>query len=440
MAETRRDQQKLWLILFQIKGVRVRLNFLALQRSLFVVAAILIGGAALIWGAALYLTPLPFLITALLLVTFALTAIVREVRRGFRELATSERAAEIADQRGALKGRLATVNALSDSAKRSPLWAYLVEDAYGLRDEFSPARIEPRWISRSIFAPLAACVIALLVALYGLLPHQRPTRTIGRSRGHISADIGDLDIRPADPSLAPNAEIYADEKTLRKLRNKLASAQHQDKNDLSRWMDKARNLAGNLQNDLTGHQNGNAPPLQLKLTDKNPDQGNDSDSNPPSEDNSAQNGSSPSHRGHGPTGNGQSQPAPPSTSMPGDEADKLAQNKATTPGQPGPNAADPGFLGSAGGGSGGGQGSTHGAGSDPQGLFGPDTGRTLGSDNFKITIEADASDESSKAGAPGYIPPRIRVPLNPNQFPDEPLERGSVPSADQAAIKRVFQR
>ena len=32
---------------------------------------------------------------------------------------------------------------------------------------------------------------------------------------HISADIGDLDIRPADPSLAPNAEIYADDKTLR---------------------------------------------------------------------------------------------------------------------------------------------------------------------------------------------------------------------------------
>jgi uncharacterized membrane protein len=444
VAETRRDQQKLWLILFQIKGVRARLNSLALQRSLFAAVAFLIGGAALIWGAALYLPPLLFLVVAFLIVMFALTGAIREGRRGLRDLASADRAAAIADHRGILRGRLATVCALADTHKGSPLWPYLVEDAYRLRDEFAPARIEPRWISRWIVAPLAACAIAILIALSGMIPHsiRRPGPMTGVAPGQISADISDLDIRPADPALAPNAEIYADEKTLRKLRNKLAAAQHRvDKNGLSRWMNKARNLAGNLQDDLTGHKSGGAPPMALKLTDKNPDQGNDSASNNPSSQNdSARNNPSQPNNNSGLGGDTGTQPVPPSTSMPGEEADQLAQNKPDVPGEPGSNPADPGLKGLAGSGSGGGEGSIHGAGSDPQGLFGPDSGRTLGTDNFKITIEADASDESNRAGAPGYIPPRIRVPLNPSQYPDEPLERGSVPSADQAAIKRVFQR
>ena len=115
-----------------------------------------------------------------------------------------------------------------------------------------------------------------LIALSGMIPHsiRRPGPMTGVGPGQISADISDLDIRPAEPALAPNAEIYADEKTLRKLRNKLAAAQHRvDKNGLSRWMNKARNLAGNLQDDLTGHKSGGAPPMALKLTDKNPESG-----------------------------------------------------------------------------------------------------------------------------------------------------------------------
>ncbi len=115
-------------------------------------------------------------------------------------------------------------------------------------------------------------------------------------------------------------------------------------------------------------------------------------------------------------------------------------SRAVSRGEPGSNPADPAFQDFASGGSGGGEGSSHGAGSDPQGLFGPDSSQTLGTDSFKITIDAQPSDESSKSGAPAYIPPRVRVPLNPNQYPDEPLQRGSVPPADQAAVKRVFQR
>jgi hypothetical protein len=38
------------------------------------------------------------------------------------------------------------------------------------------------------------------------------------------------------------------------------------------------------------------------------------------------------------------------------------------------------------------------------------------------------------------VPPRIRVPLNSQQYPDQPLARAAVPAADQDTIKRVFER
>jgi hypothetical protein len=84
--------------------------------------------------------------------------------------------------------------------------------------------------------------------------------------------------------------------------------------------------------------------------------------------------------------------------------------------------------------------SNHGGGSDPQHLFGSPSSPPLGSNNFKITIDAQPSDESSTPGAPAYIPPKVRVPLNSSQYPDEALARAAVPAADQMTIKRVFER
>jgi hypothetical protein len=441
VAEIRRDQQKLWLILFQIKGVRARLNFLALQRSFFGVLAVVVIGAAMVFEAALYLSPLSFLIAVLAVALFAMAGAVREARRGLRALASPGRAAAIADRRGMLKGRLATVLALTDAPNPSPLWPYLVEDAYSLRELFAPSQIEPRWISRSIFALLAACLFALVMVIGGIRGFPGIRRSAARAgRGQVTADIGNLEIRPADPALEPNAEIYADAKTLRKLQSKLNAAQSDaDKNSLSRWMDKARNLAGGLQNELTGRpKEGAGPPLRLQLTDKNP--GQNGDSAPSSQEDFNHNGNN-SGGSDNLAGNARRQTTPPTTSMQGQEADRLAGNQSGGPrGEPGSNPADPAFQDFASGGPGGGEGSSHGAGSDPQGLFGPDSSQTLGTDSFKITIDAQPSDESSKSGAPAYIPPRVRVPLNPNQYPDEPLQRGSVPPADQAAVKRVFQR
>ena len=60
MAENRREEQKLWLILFQIKAIRTRLNLLAIQFWLFTTLAVLIGAAGLIYLAAIALNPLLF--------------------------------------------------------------------------------------------------------------------------------------------------------------------------------------------------------------------------------------------------------------------------------------------------------------------------------------------------------------------------------------------
>ena len=85
-------------------------------------------------------------------------------------------------------------------------------------------------------------------------------------------------------------------------------------------------------------------------------------------------------------------------------------------------------------------GANHSAGADPEHLFGPPTTGPLGSDSFKLSVDARPIDESSNRGAPAYLPPKVRVPLNSQQLPDEPLARTSVPFDDRQTIKRVFER
>ncbi len=124
-------------------------------------------------------------------------------------------------------------------------------------------------ISRSIFALLAACIVALLTLPFAVIHRNRPQVAMRTGVGEVTADIGNLDIRPADPALEPNTEIYADPATLRRLADKLAAAQRDNRdNGVSRWINKARNLASDLQSALTGQQPSAPPPLRLRLTDK----------------------------------------------------------------------------------------------------------------------------------------------------------------------------
>lgn len=456
MAETRRDEQKLWLILFQIKGVRSRLNFLAMQRWLFALLTLLIGAAGLTLFAAAVAGPLTFLAVALAAITATTIGIIRETLLARAMRTSPARAAAIADERSQMKGRLTTVLALAATPKRSPLWAYLVEDTYGQRTQFEPSRIVPRWLSRAVYPLLATILLAGLA-----LPAARISNTARRgpmppgtgARGQITADIRNLDIRPADPALQPNAEIYADPETLRKLANKLAAAENADheRSKLSKMMDKARSFADAFQDKLNGLDHGRKP-LRLRLTDRNPAPSPPGGAAPPKNENSApvpkgnagggsgladnsrHNQGGPGHPG-APGGGG-----PPMTSLPPPEADQLASGDrhpspssgSDQPGSPENPADSNGPIPGAG--------SSHGSGSDPAGLFGPSSAQPLGSDSFKIAIEAEPSNESTASGSPTYVPPRIRVPLNSVQYPDQPLARTSVPTADQDTIKRVFER
>jgi hypothetical protein len=445
VAAKRRDQQKLWLILFQIKAIRVRLNSLAAQYLVFSALGIMVAAAALIVTAALLLGPLSFLSLAVIVVFAAVTGVVRVTRGAIRMHASPLSAAAIADERAGLKGRLMTVLELAEKQPQSVLWPYLVEDTYGHRNEFEPGKIEPRWLSRSILGFIAACLCALLMLRFAHYRWGSQTIAAGGLPGEMTAEIGNLDIQPADPALQPNAEIYADQATMQKLADKLASqeAGNGDKGGLSQWMGKARNLAGALQNEITGNHD-NRPPLRLRLTDK---AGGDADRQSQSHGGSAgQNGSNQANTsgdsGSHNAGNGAGQTGSPE-SLPAQQADQFARNGAGFPGEPGGNPAEanPSDSGAAfGGGTDNGGGSSHGSGSDPEHLFGPESAQPLGNDSFKITIDAPPSDESSTAGAPAYIPPKVKVPLNGSQYPDEPIARAAVPASDQTTIKRVFAR
>src|SRR5579863_6304409 len=233
VPETRRDEQKLWLILFQIKGVRSRLNFLALQRWLFAGLAILIAAIGLTFFAAASFGPLTFLGFAIFLLMAAIVGIVRETMMVRRKRASPAQAAAIADDYSQMKGRLTTVQAIAGNPQRSPLWAYLVEDTYGRREAFEPSRISPQWLSRALYALLASILLAALAIPAARLtnaPRRDRVSLAAASPNQFTADIGSLDIRPADPALRPNAEIYADPETLRKLADKLAAADNSNRN------------------------------------------------------------------------------------------------------------------------------------------------------------------------------------------------------------------
>lgn len=442
MADKNLQDQKLWLTLFQIQALQKRLNLLTVQYWLFSTLAILIAVAALVYFSALATQPLIFLGLGLVVLTLGGTAIIRVLRTGWRRWANLPRAAMIADRRAGLKGRLLTILSIADTPDHSPLWPYLIEDTYGFRREFEPAQIEPQWFSRAILPLLGVCLAVLAIA--SLLSYRRPsTRTAGVAvPGDVTADINDLEIQPVDPALKPNARLYADAATSRQLQSKLAAArnQPQNKNPVSRWMSSARNFAGALQDKVTGRKPLSLPPLRLKLTNKRNDDSwsQPGESNAPSSLAGTNGNSSASGPDNG-SDDGQQHGSTPR------QSDQLANNDLGSqpqdplkgkenPQSSGQNANNPGN------GFGGVTGSTHANGTDPLHLFGPPIAQELGSNSFKITIDATPADESSVHGAPAYIPPKIQVSLNPVQAPDEPMTRASIPPEDQLTIKRVFQR
>jgi hypothetical protein len=289
---------------------------------------------------------------------------------------------------------------------------------------------------------LGAMVVAALLIPGSLFERNRQAAMVqagGLSgSGAVTADINNLNIRPADPALAPNAEIYADPATIAKLRQRLAQHSAAEGGALGKLADKARSFADAVQREITGMHPQDQPPMRMRLTDRKAKPGADADndqakSSPaqPHRPGDAAAGSTSGGSGNGPA-------APPTSLPPGNgmaAADPGAAGASNSSGAPaGPPPPDATASND------GGEGSEHGGGSDPSTLFGTASPGRLGAESFKIAIDADPSNEASSPGSPGYLPPRVRAPLNSVQYPDEPLARAAVPPADEMTIKRVFER
>ncbi|HVA39452.1 MAG TPA: hypothetical protein VNF49_02215 [Candidatus Binataceae bacterium] len=448
-----RGEEKLRLILDQVASIRGRLNALALQQGLFGALTFILGAAVLIVGAAFAFGPLTFLLLGIAITAAALAGVARTAGGAWRMRTSDERAARIADERGALKGRLTTMVDAARVARRSALWPYLVEDTLALREEFVAIRIEPRRVSRWLWAALVSCAVAAVVMR--LAYRVRTARLVATNHvvgavGEPSADLGDLDIRPADPSAEPGSEIDADPATLRKLADKLREAQSRGQrgNPTSRLMANARDAASALQNKLTGSTPAEPAP-RLRLTDRkggNAGKGQAQDQN--------------HQQGHQQASGHQVNPQNPGDGQQSDQ-NQTQPNDAPTPAMPdvsalaalnGLNSDDPNPSGSSAqktppdsrklpqGGPMGAGGSDHGTGSDPRHLYGEAEQPPLGNDTFKIPVEAGPSEDGSSNTAPASPPQRTKSALNASQAPDEPFERAAIPASDRVTIKRVFER
>jgi len=364
-----------------------------------------------------------------------MVGLVRAIRRSSRMRATLDRAAAIADQRTGLKGRLTTVVSLAPYATgRGQLWPYLLEDTLSLREEFAPAKVEPRRISRSIYGLLAYSLLAILVAGFALM--ERRVQTASKTaQADLEVDVNNLDVRPLDPELGTAVEVSGDPSAMRKLDQKLAragQAQGESNSALGRLMGRARDLAGDIQDKMTGHDSRSR--LRLRLTDSSG--GNSGDDAADSPHTPPDGGAARSDR----VGDNRAPGDSPSSQT---TSSRSLAGAAPNPGEPAQDRAannladDPQAQGE--GDEQGTGGSSHGSGSDPEHLFGPAEEPPLGSEGFEIMVEARPAERGPRS-VQSYLPPRVRASLNPRQLPDQPIARSVVPDDDRAEVKRVFDR
>jgi hypothetical protein len=454
--QVRKTEEKLGLIFGHIRSIRIRLNSLAWQRAAFGTLGWLIAIGAIMVLAAFYLQPLMFLVAATVLGFIAIAGITDSVRAGWRMHVNRGGAASIADRRADLKGRLETIIELGQRQKvvklrHSPehllLWSYLIEDTLSRQEEFAPARVEARRLSRSIYGFLGALVLAL--AIYPLVARLRGKPIpLPTSQDEMTVDLDDLHLRAADSDAADGAEVHADARTMRKLEDKLAAegvagSEKASDTPMDKMMNHAKDLANRLQDKLTGR----APQrerLTLKLADNSQDL-NSLEKRDPVKLNPHRKGEdADAHFEHEKNGND-------SSAMPNNAIPKEPQNESvsgggndevSTPEQrqnPSDNSTDKSADQVSSDSSSNG-GSAHGIGADPDTLFGSPADPKMGGQGFEISIDARSEIKGPQASGHAYLPPKVRTPLNSTQHPDEPIARAAVPEDDRAAIKKVFER
>ncbi len=440
--------EKLGQILGRIGSVRVRLNSLALQHAIFYTLAIVIAGGAAVFAGAYMLPPLAFLLGGTALAIIAAAGIASAISAGWRMRASAVRAAAVADDRAELKGRLSTVVALAHSETRGPLWSYLVEDTLAYRDEFAASKIERRRVSRAIYPLAGAIVLATLAIPLSKIRHA-PQIAAGSDQDDLTVDLDDLHLRPADPGDESGMQVTADPATMRRLEDKLAreSAAGGDVagNSLNQLVNRAREMAGNLQSKLTGQPTASKQRLNLRLADAGNDQDQNEIHRAPDTPKNRRGEVAGQFKQDQPRSNGEidlprqddaqpnSWPSPGGNGEPRMESNSGADNPNQDDSANDRSVQQSGENSSNGG-------AAHGIGADPDSLFGAPAASQLGSEGFEIAIEARPVDRGAKGSGHAYVPPKVRTPLNLTQQPDEPVPRAAVPADDRATIKRVFER
>jgi hypothetical protein len=446
-SQDQRADEKLRQIIGRIGSVRTRLNSLALQHAVFYTLAIAIAAAAAIFTGAFLLSPLTFLIGGAALLLVAISGIASAIAAAWRMRASAIRAAAIADERAELKGRLSTIVALAPEPKRGPLWSYLVEDTLGHQEQFAAARIERRLVSRGIYPLLAAMALAALAIPISKLRHA-PQIAAANGQDDLTVDLDDLHLRPAEPGDESGMPVTADAATMRRLEEKMArenAAGEIAGNSLNQLVNRARDMAGNLQSRLTGQPTASQQRLNLRLADAGNDQERNEIHRAPD---------APKRHGEVAGQFKQDQPKsnreidlpkgddsrePYSEPSPGGNGDVGVESNAGKDNPSQNDSANDRSVEQSGENSSNG-GESHGVGADPDSLFGAPVASKLGTEGFEIAIEARPVDHGAKGAGHAYVPPRVRTPLNQNQQPDEPVARAAVPADDRATIKRVFER
>ena len=272
----------------QLVRVKRRINLLAAQQLAFSSLGLLIGAGGLLVIAAFLLSTSHFLALGVLLAVLLLTLLPLVAIRAWRRFAGLERAAAIVDQKAELNGRLSTILALAEKEGDKTLWPFLVEDTVGRLDDFQPNRIEKHRISRSIYGFVAACLIA---SLAGLMTYsaRRNQEALRKFLKNFTLQVDPSEIAPSDNPSDGGTQVEADPETLRSLAERLEAANQNSHGGNRSAMDqlahKAKDLASNLQDRLTGRQLRDTPEkVKIRLAeamgDRPPENNESGDSNP----------------------------------------------------------------------------------------------------------------------------------------------------------------
>jgi hypothetical protein len=457
-------------VLSQLAQLRSRFNRQLLEEVTFGTLALVIGAGALGVLAALWLNAPEFAALCVGLITLVVVGLGYAVFYSVRSWTSLNRAAVEADERVGLKNRLTTLLTARQAAHRSPLWPFLVEDTLEHRDLFLPTQVVPWRIPRALFFLLFSALLAVLAVL-GVKREREQVRIALALKAPPT--LPEMNMLPGTGMLSEGGKPLADGSVGQGTGNEMSvesggeqvasgasenapqqSASTAGRDSLwSRLSQRADQLAQSVQNDITGRQ----PQREARASD---DAG--AQDEPPkrqaraSGQESQSDQTSDSRDSGSATSSDFAKAGTQNQAVEGDAKERQQKASAGTDAtKSGPIAssghqglsANEMTYGQVGEGHSGERdrtgrpsaGAGHGAGSDPEHLYGKAQTFSSSRRTFKVTMQGNVSSSQAQGSGQPYRPPRADVALNPHQEPDQPMYRPQVAPADRAAIKRIFE-